>query len=80
MLLAPGFVMSLLYYFKFRCLVSPRAEVELNDRIRIGRGSRISSFCRIKASGPLRIGRDVSITNGTCTQRPAPGSKLATTA
>jgi acetyltransferase-like isoleucine patch superfamily enzyme len=66
MLLVPGFLVTLIYYLKFRCFVSIRAEVEINDQIRIGRGSRISSFCRIKASGPLRIGRDVSITNGTC--------------
>jgi acetyltransferase-like isoleucine patch superfamily enzyme len=43
-----------------------RAEVEFNNYIRIGRGSRISSYCRIKASGPLSIGRNVSITNFTC--------------
>jgi acetyltransferase-like isoleucine patch superfamily enzyme len=66
MILAPRFAISLMYYIKFRCFVSIRAEVEFHDQIRIGRGSRISSFCRIKASGPLNIGRDVSITNGTC--------------
>jgi acetyltransferase-like isoleucine patch superfamily enzyme len=66
MILAPRFAISLIYYWRFRCFVSIRAEVELNEHIRIGRGSRISSFCRIKAAGPLTIGRDVSVTNGTC--------------
>jgi acetyltransferase-like isoleucine patch superfamily enzyme len=66
MILAPGFAISLLYYMKFRCFVSIRAQVEFTKRIEIGHGTRVSSFCRIKASGPLRIGRDVSITNGTC--------------
>jgi acetyltransferase-like isoleucine patch superfamily enzyme len=66
MILAPGSAISLLYFLKFRCFVSIRAEVEFTKHITIGRGTRISSFCRIKASGPLSIGRDVSITNGTC--------------
>ena len=66
MILVPRLALSLAYYLKFGCLVSMRAEVEFNNQIKIGRGSRISSYCRIKASGPLTIGRDVSITNFTC--------------
>ncbi|MEM7021882.1 MAG: acyltransferase [Pseudomonadota bacterium] len=54
------------YYLKYRCMVSMRAEVEFSRWISIGRGSRISSYCRIKAAGPLTIGRDVSITNFSC--------------
>lgn len=42
--------------------MSPRSEVELCSNLSIGRGSTISSFCKIKcADGPLRIGRDVGI-------------------
>jgi acetyltransferase-like isoleucine patch superfamily enzyme len=47
---------------KFRCVISPRAEVELSKYLFIGQGSVISSFTKVKASGgPLRIGRDVAI-------------------
>jgi acetyltransferase-like isoleucine patch superfamily enzyme len=59
---APPVVVTLVYWLKFRCRVSPRAEVELTSRLRIGRGTRISSFAKIKATnGDLTIGREVSI-------------------
>src|SRR5690606_36942326 len=63
--LLPSFVVTLVCLFRFRCKVSPRAEVELSPRLRIGEGSQIGSFTKIKAAdGDLRIGRDVHI--GTC--------------
>ena len=57
----PSFVVTLVYLFKFHCKVSPRAEVDLNSLMKIGRGTRISSFVKIKANGPLHIGSEVSI-------------------
>jgi acetyltransferase-like isoleucine patch superfamily enzyme len=58
----PGHIVSLVYWLKFGCFVSPRAEVELTKNIQIGRRTQISSFCKIKASdGPLTIGADTSI-------------------
>ena len=60
--LFPPFVVTIIYWFKFRSFVSPRAEVELSPMLTIGKGTRISSFCKIKATqGPLNIGSDVSI-------------------
>lgn len=63
--LLPASVVSLVGYVRFRCMISPRAEVELNPQVRIGRGTQISSFVKIKASnGPLVIGERVTIATG----------------
>jgi acetyltransferase-like isoleucine patch superfamily enzyme len=63
--LLPSFVMSLIYAFRFRALVSPRAEVELSPLVKLGKGTQISSFAKVKASdGPLTIGERVSIGSG----------------
>ena len=60
--LIPSFVVTLIYLVKHRCMVSPRAEVELNSLIRIGKGTDVSSFAKLKANeGPLEIGAKVSI-------------------
>lgn len=63
--LTPGFVVTLRGYFKYGCLISPRAEVEITRHLTIGRQSVVSSFTKIKATdGPLRIGSHVEIANG----------------
>lgn len=63
--LLPSFVISLIYAFRFRAMVSPRAEVELSPLLKLGKGTQISSFTKIKASdGPLTIGARVSIGSG----------------
>ncbi len=55
-------LVTAVYWVKFKCRVSPRAEVDLSPLLTIGRGTEISSFCKIKASdGPLKIGARVSI-------------------
>jgi acetyltransferase-like isoleucine patch superfamily enzyme len=60
--LIPQSFISLYYLLKYRCKVSPRAEVELSPTLEIGRGTQVSSFCKIKAHGGLlRIGREVTI-------------------
>ena len=60
--LEPPFFVTVKAWFKFKCKVSPRAEVEITPYLSIGKGSVISSFCKVKASdGPLRIGANVSI-------------------
>jgi len=59
--MVPSFVVTLVYLIKFRCKVSPRAEVDLNSFMKIGHGTRISSFAKIKANGPLHIGAEASI-------------------
>jgi acetyltransferase-like isoleucine patch superfamily enzyme len=58
----PGHIVSLAYWMKFGCFVSPRAEVDLTRNIQIGRRTQISSFCKVKAfDGPLTIGAHTSI-------------------
>ncbi|MGD2069074.1 MAG: acyltransferase [Gemmatimonadota bacterium] len=63
--LVPRWVTTVWAALRYRCLVSPRAEVELSRNLTLGRGSVISSFTKIKSSGGfLRIGRDVAISTG----------------
>ena len=63
--LVPSFVVTLIYFRKFGCKISPRAEVELSKRLIIGSGTEIGSFTKIKATdGDLIIGKNVSIATG----------------
>lgn len=63
--LLPGFAVTVLYGLRYKCFVSPKAEVEYTGNIKIGRQTRISSFTKIKATdGPLEIGKKVSISAG----------------
>ncbi|MCK5359843.1 MAG: acyltransferase [Gammaproteobacteria bacterium] len=61
----PAFVVTGIYLLKYKCKVSPKAEVDLTKFLVIGKGTQISSFCKIKASdGPMTIGENVSIATG----------------
>lgn len=63
--LLPRFAVTVLYGIRYKCFVSPRAEVEYTGNIKIGRHTRISSFTKIMATdGPLEIGKKVSISAG----------------
>lgn len=63
--LIPRLLVAIRGYLKYGCLISPRAEVEITPHLSIGRGSIVGSFTKIKsADGPLRIGRNVEISNG----------------
>ena len=63
--LTPKIVVSLIYFFKYGARVSPRAEVELNSNLVLGRGCRIGPFVKIKAfTGPLHIGARARIEAG----------------
>lgn len=63
--LTPKIVVSLIYYFKYGAIVSPRAEVELNSNLVLGRNCRIGPFVKIKAfTGPLHIGDRARIEAG----------------
>lgn len=60
--LVPPIFVTIKCWLKFRCKVSPRSEIELSPYLSIGKGTEISSFCKIKApDGPLTIGTNVSI-------------------
>lgn len=64
--LLPRPLISLIYFLRDGCRVSPRAEVDFNAKLRVGRGTEISSFCKVKAShATLHIGRNVSVACGT---------------
>jgi acetyltransferase-like isoleucine patch superfamily enzyme len=63
--LIPSFVVTLIYFLKYRCMVSLKAEVELSKLIRFGKGTDISSFVKLKANGGnLEIGKNVSVGTG----------------
>ena len=58
----PGLWTALRAWLRFRCMISPRAEVEVSRNLVIGKGTQISSFTKIKSiDGPLRIGSRVVI-------------------
>lgn len=72
-MLTPGLVTTFRCWWKFRCYVSPRAEIEVSKLLMIGEKTRISSFAKIKARhGPLKIGSHVGIGVGCAI---APGEK-----
>ena len=61
----PSLVKTFIFLFKYRCKVSPKAEVDLTNHLTIGEGTQISSFSKIKATdGPMNIGKYVSIATG----------------
>lgn len=61
----PPFIVTGIYLLKYRCKVSPKAEVDLSEFLVIGKDTQIGSFCKIKAAdGPLVIGNNVSIATG----------------
>jgi acetyltransferase-like isoleucine patch superfamily enzyme len=60
--LTPPLVVSLIYWRRYGAKVSPRAEVDLSDKLQFGRGCVVSSFTKIKATlGTIRIGEHVQI-------------------
>lgn len=64
-MLTPQFVVSLVYFMRFRAKVSPRSEVDLNDNLRFGHGCVVGSFSKLKsADGPLHIGNRGGFANG----------------
>lgn len=71
--LLPAPLVSVVAFFKWRAQVSPRAEVELSPGLRLGAGTTVSSFVKIKGSqGPLATGRDCGFASG-CFLAPGPG-------
>jgi len=75
--LVPGFVVSIHAWLRFRCQVSPRAEVEITPLLKIGPRSVVGSFTKIKATdGPLTIGSHVEIANGCVLTSHAQGVEI----
>ncbi len=64
-ILTPGWMVTLIYFFKYRAKMSPKAEVEVSDNLSMGKGCVVGSFSKIKASeGPLNLGRRCGIGTG----------------
>jgi len=47
----PGFIVTLYYYSRFRCIVHPKAAVQLSDRITFGRKTTVHPYTRIILGG-----------------------------
>src|SRR5687767_269035 len=63
--LVPRLLISLYYFVRHRAYVSPRSEVDPDGSVIIGRGSRIASFAKVKAtSGQVSIGSRVDVGTG----------------
>ena len=63
--LIPRSFVTLYALVKWRARISMRAEVELSSRLRLGRGTTVSSFAKIKATdGPVTTGEKCGF--GTC--------------
>jgi len=63
--LIPGWYVSIVCYMRFRAQVSPRAEVELSGNLRLGHGTIVGSFTKIKcAAGVLTTGVHTEIATG----------------
>ncbi|WP_293161360.1 acyltransferase [Okeania sp. SIO2C9] len=61
----PAPIVSVYYWLKYRAIISPKAEVELNNLLTIGKNTEIASFVKIKASdGFVNIGENVLIAVG----------------
>ena len=63
--LVPGWYVSAVCFVRFRAQVSPRAEVEVSGKLRLGRGTVVGSFTKIKAAeGVLSTGVGTRIATG----------------
>jgi acetyltransferase-like isoleucine patch superfamily enzyme len=61
---APGFVASLYYFLKYRCLVSNRAVVQISDQISFGKGTVVKPFAVVQTqAGRIAIGHDCAISS-----------------
>ena len=62
--LIPSWVVSIYYFIRFGCLISPKAVVQLTKKIRFGKGTVVKPFAVIQtSSGQIDIGKNCSINN-----------------
>ena len=62
--LVPRLVKSVYFYFRYRSLVSPQANVQLNGRISFGRGTVVKPYAVItNQTGSITIGVDCAISS-----------------
>lgn len=62
--LVPRPLVSLIYYARYRALVSPLAKVQYSGRVVLGRGTVVKPFAVIQThTGLVRIGRDSAVSS-----------------
>jgi acetyltransferase-like isoleucine patch superfamily enzyme len=62
--LVPRFITSLYYLIRFKSFVSPRAQVQLSQRISFGRGTYVKAFTTLQTTGgQVTFGRKCAIGN-----------------
>jgi acetyltransferase-like isoleucine patch superfamily enzyme len=62
--LVPGVFVALYFLLKFGCGVSPKAIVQLSNKIRIGKGTLVKPFAVIQTNaGRITIGEHCAINN-----------------
>lgn len=60
----PGFVASLYYFLKYRCLISTRAVVQISDQISLGKGTAVKPFAVIQTqTGRIAIGHHCAVSS-----------------
>lgn len=75
--LVPRWYVSFACYWRFRAQVSPHAEVELSKTLILGRGTVISSYTKVKATGgTLVTGERTRIATGCFLDAQAGGLKI----
>lgn len=58
----PNFVMSIVLFFKYRCIVSFKARVQANGRISFGKGTVVKPFSIFQGGkGNIRLGKTCSV-------------------
>ncbi len=64
--LIPSFIVNTYFMLKYKCKISRKAEIQLTNKIIIGKNTRISSFAKIKVNnGVIKIGENCTI-NSFC--------------
>ena len=60
----PKTLISAFYFFKYRCLVSPRAQVQFTSRLVFGRGTVVKPFAVIQTqTGRIVFGRNCAVSS-----------------
>ena len=60
----PSLFVTIYYFIKYRCLISPSAKVQMASGISFGKGTVVKPFATIQSSkGEIRIGKNCSIGN-----------------
>ena len=60
--LIPNFLVILYYMVRYKCLINPKAQVQLSSKIRFGPGTTIKQFAIIiTTTGRIRMGKECNL-------------------